>query len=66
MKRQIYLNFSDLSEETQEEIISIAKDNVLEEDEEEIIEMYGKDRLDEIVRERAERELYRMDFVFNV
>ena len=66
MKRRIYLNFSDLNEETQQEIMNIAKDNVLEEDKEEIIEMYGKNRLDEIATERAERELYRMDFVFNV
>lgn len=66
MKRWFYLNFTDLSEETQEEIMDIARQNVLEEDKEEIIEMYGEDRLEEIVRERAERELYNMDFVFNV
>ena len=66
MKRDIYINFTDLNEETQQEIMDIAKDNVLEEDKEEIIDMYGEDRLEQIVSERAERELYNMNFTFNV
>ena len=66
MKRDIYLSFSDLSEETQNEIMKIAKNNVLEEDREEMIEEFGEDMLETVVAERAERELYNIDFVFNV
>jgi len=66
MQRRIYLNFSDLTMDTQGLIMRIARDNVLEKDKEEIIEIYGEDRLDEIIGERAERELYNIDFIFNV
>ena len=66
MKRTIYLNFNDLSAEMQEEIMSIAKENVLEEDRDEIIEDFGEERLEEIATERAERELYNINFIFNV
>ena len=65
MKRTIYLNFSDLTEEAREEIMSIAKHNVLESDKEDIIEEYGKDMLETIVSERAERELNNINFIFN-
>ena len=66
MKRDIYLNFGDLSTEIQEEIMNIAKENVLEEDKDEIIEDFGEEMLDQIATERAERELYNMNFIFNV
>ena len=65
MQRTIYLNFSDLTEEAREEIISIAKNNVLESDKEDIIEEYGEDMLETIVSERAERELNNINFIFN-
>lgn len=66
MQKRVYINFSDLKEEIQQEILNIAKDNVLESEREEIIEEYGESRLDEIASEKAERELYNLDFVFNV
>lgn len=66
MKRDIYLNFEDLSEKVKEEIINIARENILEEDGEEIIRDFGENMLDTIVSERVERELYNMNFIFNV
>ena len=65
MQRTIYLNFSDLTEEAREEIMGIAKNNVLESDKEGIIEEYGEDMLETIVSERAERELDNINFIFN-
>lgn len=65
MQRTIYLNFSDLTEEAREEIMCIAKNNVLESDKEDIIEEYGEDMLETIVSERAERELNNINFIFN-
>lgn len=66
MQRTIYLNFSDLTEEAREKIMSIAEGNVLETDREDIIKEYGEDMLETIVSERAERELNNINFIFNV
>jgi hypothetical protein len=66
MKRNIYINFTDLSEETQQEIMEIARQNVIEEDEDEIRENYDDDMFEQIVSERAEREIYNINYVFNV
>ena len=65
MQKTIYLNFSDLTEEAREEIMSIAKSNVLETDKDDIVEEYGEDMLETIVSERAERELNNINFIFN-
>lgn len=68
MARTIYLNFSDLSEETQQEITSIAEEDIRndEAEMEDIIDMYGEKRIDEIVSERAERKINEYNYVFNV
>lgn len=67
MNKTIYLNFTSLNEETQEFILSEAID-VIENDEaqvNEIIEMYGS-RTAEVIRERAEREMFNFTYVFNI
>ena len=67
MNKSIYLNFTDLNEEEQEAILLKAID-VIETDEaqvNEIIEMYGS-RTAEVIRERAEREMYNFNYVFNI
>ncbi len=67
MNKTIYLNFNDLNEEAQESILSAAC-QVIENDESqmnEIIEMFGS-RSEEIIRERAEREMYNFNYVFNI
>ena len=65
---RIYINFGDLAEEKQNEILEIAEEEIRNNEDEmnEIIEMYGEDRVNSIVSERAERKLYEFDFVFNI
>ena len=67
MARTIYLNFGDLNEESQQEILDMAKEDIIDDDGEmEIIcEMYPG-REDEIVAERVERKIREYDYVFNV
>lgn len=67
MQRTIYLTFSDLNDDAQTEVMSIAENNIREDDEQMAeIKAMCPDMVDEIVRDRAERELYRMEFIFNV
>lgn len=68
MKRTYYLNFSDLSAEAQAELLRTAEQDIRNDNEEmnDIRDMYGESRIDEIVSERAERAIYQYDFVFNV
>lgn len=67
MQRTIYLTFSDLNDDAQTEVMSIAENNIREDDEQMAeIKAMNPDMVDEIVRERAERELYGMEFIFNV
>ena len=67
MARTIYLNFGDLNEESQQEILDIAKEDIMDDDGEmeAICEMYAG-REEEIIRERAERKIYEYNYVFNV
>ena len=67
MARTVYINFQDLKEETQNEILEMAQEEIREDENlmAEIKEMYP-DSIDEIVAERAERRLYQFDYVFNV
>jgi hypothetical protein len=46
--------------------MEIARQNVIEEDEDEIRENYDDDMFEQIVSERAEREIYNINYVFNV
>lgn len=64
---RIYINFGDLNEEKQNEILQLAIEEI-ENDEEQIKEINNiwPDNVDEIVRERAERALYSFDYIFNV
>lgn len=68
MDKKIYLNFNDLCEETKEDILRKAEEDIRNDESEmaDIIDMYGEDCADEIVSERAERKLYEYDFIFNV
>ena len=64
----IYLNFTDLNEETQERLIANSK--------EEVMEKYGKDimdyatkhntNLDKMLDEEALRNLYSYKYIFNI
>ena len=63
--KTIYLNFSDLTEEIQIEILEIAKDKI-DSDE---LRQEAKDMnidYDTLLHERAERELYSLNFSFSV
>lgn len=62
----IYINFSDLNENTQNELFEIAKENVEKEQGKEILEEYPKSMYDQILWEKAERELYSLNVVFNI
>lgn len=64
---RIYINFGDLNEEKQNEILQLAIEEI-ENDEEQMKEINDiwPDNVDEIVRERAERALYSFDYIFNV
>ena len=67
MARTIYLNFGDLNEESQQEILDMAKEDIMDDDGEmeTICEMYAG-REEEIIRERAERKIHEYDYVFNI
>ena len=67
MNNTIYLSFSDLNEDTQQEIMGKAIRKIENDTEQmnEIKETWG-DSAPEIIMERAERELYSFDYVFNV
>lgn len=66
--RDIYINFSDLNEEAQNYILEMAADEIRQDADQirEIISTYGRASLDEIIRERAERNIYEYNYIFNV
>jgi hypothetical protein len=66
MERDIYLNFSDLSEDAKDRILAIARENIIAEEGDDIREEFGEDMFDTVVAEKAEEELYNMNFIFNV
>ena len=67
MPRTIYINFSDLNQETQDEILALAEEEIRNDKGEmrEIKDMYP-DKVDGVIRERAEWKLYQFNYVFNV
>lgn len=62
----IYINFSDLNENTQYELLEIAKEIVEKEQGKQILEEYPKSMYDQILWEKAESELYSLNVVFNI
>lgn len=69
MKGYYYLNFSNLNEETQQQILEDAKDDLIEEYGEETLQEEADDMnidIDTYLTEKAERHMYSFDFVFNV
>ena len=66
--KDIYINFRDLNEETQREILEAAADEIRSDADEvrEIISTYGRSQLKQIIEERAERKIYEYNFIFNV
>lgn len=69
MKGYYYLNFSNLNEETQQQILRDAKDDLIEEYGEETLQKEADDMnidIDTYLIERAERHMYSFDFVFNL
>ena len=66
MNRTIYINFTDLNDETREDILSLAVEDIRKSELKEIVKTYGKERADEIITERAERKIYEYDYIFNV
>lgn len=69
MKGYYYLNFSDLSEEAQNQLMEDSKDDLLDEDGEDTIREEAKQMnidYETLLQERAERHMNSFDFVFNV
>lgn len=66
--KTIYLNFQNLTEETKDQILADAINAIYNNKEEinEIEKTYGKNHVNEIVRERAEANIYNYNYVFNV
>lgn len=69
MNGYYYLNFSDLNEESQNQLLQDTKDDLIEE--------YGEDLLKEeaenmnidyetLITEKVERHMYSFNFVFNI
>lgn len=64
-----YLNFSDLKEEAQEQLIQDAIDDLEERDGIEELQQEAEEMnvdYDTFIREKAERHIYNFDFVFNI
>lgn len=60
-----YLNFNDLKEDAQDELLSIARERL---DHEEVREEARKMNIDfkKLLNEKAQRELYSLNIVFNI
>mgnify|MGYP000894293486 FL=1 len=69
MKGYYYLNFSDLSEEAQEQLLRDAIEDLIEEEGLENLREEASVMnidFDTFIRERAERHMYSFNFVFNI
>lgn len=68
MRGNYYLNFNDLSEEAQQELIQEAKDD-LEETQKSELEALARGLgipYEQLLHEQAERHIYSFNYVFNV
>lgn len=61
----VYINFSNLNEESQNELMEVAKSRIDKEElEKECEENWWN--FEQVLNERAEKELYNLDIVFNI
>lgn len=69
MKGYYYLNFSDLNEEAQSQLLQDARDDLIEEYGEDVLKEEANNMnisYDTLLTERAESHMYSFDFVFNI